>query len=391
MASFDTSRLASEILLFIFSHIDLHQVILSRRVNKQFRGVIDSNQLLWRIFEWIQKDQESFRPALDMFDEYSRSSLEKVSIQGEKSNEKDLLHLMQVLTRSKETLSEVTYRISGFDEFKTRIVELIAAGSRLRSLVVWNWGSESDRDTFPLSRLAPSHLNNLTSSSGNLQLLWVYEGVGKLDSKHLNSLISFARAKTIKPQDCRRFISSISETLVHLKLRISKGFSTIEPVFCPNLKIFEGWVGGGLSSFLDAPQLQIIVLESVLQYEIIGLPPSVEEIWFRSRSENLHLSENWEPLLRPCPKLRILKLMVTFVLGELGVSPFDFNGILEMLQSRRKMVQEGEEIDGIKIASLQKLVLPTQLISKEELKRAVQVAEEVFDVKDYLEFIEIEY
>lgn len=77
-----------------------------------------------------------------------------------------------------------------------------------------------------------------------------------------------------------------------------------------------------MSSFLDAPQLQTLVL-GVDRSDLHGLVPLGEEIWLHSRSESLDLAEEWEPLLRLCPKLRILKLTDRSITGRSKQS-FDF-------------------------------------------------------------------
>lgn len=55
------------------------------------------------------------------------------------------------------------------------------------------------------------------------------------------------------------------------------------------------------------------------------------------------------------------------------------------------MAQDGEEIDGIKVVFLERLILPTSMLNTEELERAAEVAEELIDVEDHPEFKDIEY
>ena len=55
------------------------------------------------------------------------------------------------------------------------------------------------------------------------------------------------------------------------------------------------------------------------------------------------------------------------------------------------MVQDGKEINGIKMVPFEKLILPTEVLDGEQLDRAAEVVEEVVDVKNCPEFIDIEY
>ena len=53
------------------------------------------------------------------------------------------------------------------------------------------------------------------------------------------------------------------------------------------------------------------------------------------------------------------------------------------------MVQDGKEINGIKMVPFEKLILPTEVLDGEQLDRAAEIAEEVIDDKDYPRFIRI--
>ena len=214
---------------------------------------------------------------------------------------------MEVLERSKESLKKVELKVANSWIFQEQVIELLTAGSKLRYLIVWDWSSKAKRNRFPLSSLVPSSSRVRLSTVDQLRLLWVYDGVAKVDSKHLNSLTSCALGRTMDPQECRELVSNFSQTVVHLSLGIGRGPSTVVPLFCPNLKVFEGWVSDGVSSFFDAPQLQTLILQAVDRSDLEGIPPSVEEMCLRNRLANLDLAEEWEPLLH-CPKLRMLRL-----------------------------------------------------------------------------------
>lgn len=65
--------------------------------------------------------------------------------------------------------------------------------------------------------------------------------------------------------------------------------------------------------------------------------------------------------------------------------------VVEVLESREKRVREEKEIDGIKFIPLQKLVVPLDFFDDLESIRAERLVGEIIDVKDYPDYIEIEY
>lgn len=395
--SIDISSLSHEILLSIFSHLDCNQITISRRVSKNFLEVMDHNQLLWRELEWVQKnDQKSFnyfKPALDMFDEKSGSTIERLSIQGQYINDNEREYLMQVLDRSKRTMRCRSLTSPGCEYIQDRVLELIPLSHHLNQLILFpSNGCDVD---FPISHLVPLKKEPETeaevASSTRLQVLWV-ENFAKLNVNLLNSLVSYAQGDGLNPQECQSLISNFSETSVHLKLGVTSGLSSVQvqPLLCPNLTVLEGYFMRGVSSLFICPKLRYLVLEQVEDLELEGIPSSVEELWLNSRKDSFR-TENWEPLVYSCPRLQVLKLSEDFVYDSDFGDKIKVDYLLEMMENRNKMVKERREVDGVQFTSLQKLILPTGLFSKSDLDRLEKMVESLIDLKDYPEFIEIEY
>jgi hypothetical protein len=154
--------LTPEILLSIFSRLDLSQVAISRRICKDFLEVIENNKLLWRDLEWIRKNKESLRPTVDVMDEKSKSTIESVSIEEQVSKtenlnieKEDLRHLIQVLHRSGETLRHLSLRLCDYDQIQDQALELASSCSRLQRFILWGAGRRGYE--FPHSRLVPRH------------------------------------------------------------------------------------------------------------------------------------------------------------------------------------------------------------------------------------------
>lgn len=203
----------------------------------------------------------------------------------------------------------------------------------------------------------------------------------------MKSLISYSHFWPANAERCRALVVNFSETIIHLKMSIDKfSADTMLPAVCPKLRVLEGYFEMGVSAFIDAANLQIFVMNYIGGINLELLPSSLEEIWLMDDGGDFH-NVRLEPVLRSCPKLKILKVTEKFLKYMKGILP----ELLKVLGKRKTIVQDGTIIDGVKMIPLQKLILPTQLLSQEELIRVREAVEEVVDVKDYREIIEIEY
>lgn len=311
--------------------------------------------------------------------------MEEVSVQTDQGWADDVLYfLMPVLNQSRNTLKQVTLHLFICPRDLDQLPELLSTASSLKRFIIWD-------TELPLSRLVPSNRKVSTSSDrsskSGLELLWVCcytQNVPQVDNKGLKSLLSFSQAWEEGAEVCRALLVNFSETIIHLKMSIGNYRSdTMAPIVCPRLKVLEGYVLMGVSAFFDAQNLEIIVLRHVGGDDLELLPSSLEEIWLMEGSHNVR----WEPLLRSCPKLKILKMTEKFLSDIIDPLP----ELLEFLEEKKIIAQDGKIIDGVKMIPLQKLILPTPLLSRKQLNRAREGVEEVVDVKDYRETIEIEY
>jgi hypothetical protein len=185
-----------------------------------------------------------------------------------------------------------------------------------------------------------------------------------------------------------------------MRVGIARGAtSASQPIFCPNLRVFEGFCLGGLSTFFNAPKLQIVVFELIAGTELEGIPSTVEKLWLQSTFNDEEDPPQWQPLSHSCPNLKVLRLteeVVSYPDAFLNESWKELNETFlkdfwRMLENREKMVQEGKEIDGIKFNPLQKLILPFESFDDLESIRAQRVVGEIIDVKSYPDYIHIEY
>jgi hypothetical protein len=383
------SEISPEILLSIFSNFDSNEVVVFRRVCKHFLDVIDNNKTLWRIFELIQQEGDDAYPsqAIDLFDEKSGSTLEEVLIQESDINFKSMLrvdttkHLLTVLDRSKANLKSISIKIYECDKLLDQVLQLSKSLPRLRELVL--------RQRRMVIRFTSRFQNSDPSTRGHLRILSLpyLEGV-EFGSLLLDSLVSFGHEDMTSIIKLHSIISQFAETVVHLDLGTHDPTSS-DPLLCPRLKVVQASLRGSVTSYFDCPNLQVLVLKWVRSKEVTGLPPSIEELWLVGK---MYFSSNdWEFLQNSCPRLKILKLGQYFIRPDDDSHNLDISAIVRGLIGRQQMVNNGEEIDGLKMNQLHKLVIPIKLFNPAQFDRLKEVAVEVIDLSDYPDFIEVEY
>lgn len=248
----DTSGIAyevllHEVLLHVFSQLDVCQVARARRVCKDWREIIDNNQALWRSLSWVQDGIESFRNALAMVEQKSKSSLESISIRERYSSQTDLPYLMEVLERCKSSLKEVSIYSREAFRISDQVPDLVTSLPNLISFILWDDISLSG----PVALLSqPRERCAMTSqdpSPVKLKQLWILNGAERLAAlnsdaiRSLSSLVSFAQEDRVDTYLFRSVIPMFSETIVHLHIMMSGiDSSGAGPLHCPNLRILEG-------------------------------------------------------------------------------------------------------------------------------------------------------
>lgn len=119
------------------------------------------------------------------------------------------------------------------------------------------------------------------------------------------------------------------------------------------------------------------------------MPSSVEEIWLEKVYDN---NLPWDDLLCTTPRLKVLKLSSKF-LNELSGQNFQWKPFLGALKMRDRQVRiEEQVIDGIKMASLEKVVLSKDVISNRVVKlmrKTVDIRDIIVDLEQYPTTVEI--
>lgn len=393
-----TESLSPEILLDILSKLDSHQIVVTRRTCKKWLDAIDNNTTFWKTLVWIQKDdEESALPALEMFDEKSGSALKKVSISqtSGKPNDPRLvqegdLDLFPILQRSKDSLEDLSFRMVNTHTARNPIMDLAASSTSLESLVFWT-PSSVWRSDFPRTRLvrASRRYNQEDAPpSSKLRLLWLSTGeiekwIEKLDA---SSIVSLADAEAASPMRLYQLINPIASNLIHLSISLGAHSSPPPSLSCPSLQIFEGEFGFPIEfpPWLQCPILRVAIARLANSVFIQGLPISVEELWLL-RWSGPRMVSNLDDLLQVCPLLKALKLGRE-LLETLGVA-----SVLETLRKREENVGQGFEIKGIKMSSIERLIVPTELLTSAQLVGLKESVGEVIDDRDYPDFIELEF
>lgn len=384
--------LSPEILLKIFLNLDSHQTVMLRSVCKEFLEIIDNNKSLWRSLDWVQETNGSAVKALGKFDEKSASTLKEVSIFQKYGQSDD--RILKVLDRSKNTLTDLSFKIrfSGIG-FRLKLTELASNCHHLESLILWN-SRGSSLSLLPKTRLTRSSRQPYlgTERSSNLQVLWCFDLVKNWNENlDVSSLVSFADESYCDSLQLRSVISNFSQTIVHLSISGS-GSATTSSLSCSSLRILEGRFFPGFPSWLDAPSLRIVIASSVSTGFLRELPISVEELWLLCWSPTTTVERSLDFLSQVCPHLKVLKLGKDFFVGDrLTQQQLGSKDVSSSFTAREEKVREGVEIEGIKMVSLEKLIVPIELFKSAEADQLRDLVGEVIDLEDYPDFIELEY
>lgn len=391
----DISILSPEILLSIFLKLNSDEIVILRRISKKWLEVIDTNKSLWRELEWIEKSGDSIEKAVEMFDQKSASTLEMVSIQ----QVKRYSHFQQplaVIGRSRESIKSISILTHHPMLIIAQLLKLARSSPKLEKLVLWD-AFESCKQLLPLTHLIPLRKRSDTASStSNLKVLWLFSDLSrekveqqilKIPTQFIQSLISFALLGASTFQQIRPLLVKFSGTIVHLRLSIlANDFQMEQPLFCPNLKVLEGFFQNSVSLYFESPNLKHLIIWLGASSVLHGIPSSVEQLWLNSVKHNL-LDGDWEHLMSACPNMEIFRMEKEIDMNT-RLQP---ESLIRVLEKRQQMINKGEEIQGLNVVPLQKLVLPLEILSKDQVERARKSAGEVVDVKDYPDFIELRY
>lgn len=250
------------------------------------------------------------------------------------------------------------------------------------------------RDSDPLTRIK---LVKGDIKDG-LKILCLRRVVGSDDLSGLNlsSLVSYTEPTIRDPETWHRILFRASSTLVHLKLVMEESESSdSNRLLLPRLRVLEIEVAVSFPTQLDCPNLQVLMMSfGTFPYQVLSqhsrrqnlrrLPLSLEELWIDSH----YTTENWDwlTMTKEVPKLKILKVSSSLFLNQLESR----SAFTEMLEDRERLIQSETRIKGIKMNSLEKLVIPKKLFNSGHLGRLRNVDGEMIDFEDYPNFVEIE-
>lgn len=332
-----------------------------------------------------------------MFDQKSGSNLRKVTTLMEKDeNEEQLSHLLQILSRSSHSLTNMElYRKSRNVEHCKRVLLLASVSPLLESLTIWG---SSGFWLFRLPRTRMIHTSGqsasqITSTSTQLRIFWNFvaeeEGAENLD---VSSLVSFAKVSTT--ERIRSLISRSSSSLIHASIRVTDRPARTSSLACPSLQVLEGRFPHDFPAWLDCPRLRVFIAGRVNRSLLESLPRSLDELWLIDWDSDdlLYGSRNlrWKGLTQACPNLKILRVTDEILRPENHHERFS-STFLGIMKAREGNVKQGMEIGNIKMVSLQKLIIPTEIFTSVQLDELREVVGEVIDLEDYPDLIELEY
>lgn len=337
--------------------------------------------------DWTQQEEESPLPALQMFDEKSASTLREVSISQEKGNPE--IRILELLDRSKNSLTNLSLNLYTYKTaFRLKIIEIASNSYLLESLVFWPF-DEFWVSRFPKTRLTRScsQVSLDATRPNNLQVLWYWDSFKDWKSKEdvLSSLVSFADPGYQDPTQFHSFISNFTKSIIHLAYSF-RHQDMLTSLSCPNLSVLEGEFPSTFPSWLDAPNLRIVIAESFTEETLLSLPVTIEELWLFQFHASQAAGSDLNSLLKSCPNLKILKVGPRFVRWK--GKQFD---LIMVLKARREKILQGVEIQGVKMKSLEKLVIPTKLFKTAELNELKSLVGAMIDINDHPAFIELEY
>lgn len=385
-----TSKLAPELLYLVISNLYSLHILKSRSVCKSWFEMLEAHPSLWRIFEFHQENDNHPNWSnflLDLFDEKSCSSLKRVSIETKKLEAAgNVRHLLNVIGRSSESLVDISIKTYFPDQAIIKILQLACRMPNLRELVVVPVNISRCR----LLNRKPADKSALRVRSTGPQILWIerlssQEWVGFYQDT-FSSVASFASASTYYPHEALSILNSFSQSLIHLKLSLcGKTGETelLEPLSLLSLQVLELSCDGlEFPSWIDCPNLHILVLERYSRWTLGGLPRSVQELWLCDGQDDV--CEAWEGLEERCPRLETLRVEENSLKQASSTS-----ALITALMRRKSEATIRKEVDGIEAVSLRKLVMPLGRFESSQLAELKKNGLEIVDVDDDHNLIEI--
>lgn len=340
------------------------------RVQREWLDIIDTNRALWRRLILPEK-RSGWSPAIvEQFDRKSHSSLREVSMEvkyipnGPES-------IVRTLEKSKETLRIVRIQDVNYDSRKI----LSTLSWKLPNLVDCRI---TDKDQRLVRFIQKNPNQDLEDQGSRLRVLW--SPVGKLPlplplRQIMTGLVSLSLEYFHRPSEWMQILNEISaETLKHLVLTITILYpweeieDTTLSIELPNLEVLETKHVGVNQAFPSWIKLGPSFSSLICYNNIYSSIPSVSTLWIRELGVVRRLANS-------CPELVELRVMEARYLTGQNVSE-----LIAMLKQRRRNVEEGTEIEGVKMVQLKRLLIEFSEVGSSELQEMEHLVEGVLNL-----------
>lgn len=378
-------RLSSHLLLSIFKWLDSLEVVKIRPVCPKWLEIIEENRSLWRR-PVLPHRKNGWQPStLELFDRKSQSTLEDVSIHLDTGLWRQKELLPELLERSKDSLRFLFIYVEDFPSISPlydlslklpRLVEF-----RVSRLIYESWSKVLLKRNETEDNDGPHPEQNLS----NLKILQCYD-CPRLIELHLNLLDNLSSLSLFIPlsfSEWRRILEVPSRKLTHSRMGISFGANIFQypPLSLPKLKLLQ--VRTELSIL---PQWLRIPSTSTFISEDSTTPISLPSISILCLTNLIEIQR----LRKHCPLLEELEVGMRFQYIKATFSRKSVEELVSLLEERKEQSETGFEVDGVKMGSLKRLVIPYEQLKSEELEKLRNLVEEVVDVKSISPFMEIE-
>jgi len=331
--------LPSETLLTTFKSLDTREVLKVREVCKLWLKLVDENRTFSRCLILTDRTSTEIEVVLNQFDEKSGSTLEEIAIETINGSSQDSSQILKSLQKSRTTLSVINLKFTFVyspEEFCHLTSSLLL---ELPNLV-----------DFPVTTCTYYKCQLLKSSSTKsqpLQVLWIYSLQAASPLIYLlssqlglfNALSSLVVEEFYSHSDWRSALSNSPESFKHLSIRLNQQVLSEElsSLSLPNLEVLELMeIDDQFPTWMVVPPTLKL---STSQYRDL---PDLGELWLEALG-------GWgRLLLSRRPNLQVLRV---------GCPNPAVQKLLDLLRVRRASVEDGLEVEGVRVVDLSKLVI----------------------------------
>lgn len=326
--------------------------------------------MLWRRLVLDQDKKEGWNSSLiKLFDRKCGSRLKEVSIKVKFDQQTDVTEFRRIIEKNKETL------LSVWIHSPTETKYLSELSLTLPHLVQCRIGDVKSETVHLIERENLEEHSQAVGNSSNLRVLWIdnaalFQKVGSFEN-----LVSLWIEGLWDSSQWRGCLEK-SQNLKHLriKLRQSPIDSLVAPIHLHQLEVLELFLlSTEYPSWLIIPSTSTIILHS---YQIPQGLPSISKLWIAGLK---HIDR----LATKCPQLEDLRLDILFRREK-------FDDVLKMLVQRKKNVEAGMRVDGIRMENIKRVILRTKALKTGFVKETKELVEKVINFEKVLNFVEVE-